>query len=67
MNRGERSMSIIEQNGSFYRDRLCPGAKPFTWSTSRLMASRRDVFVLLPPSCRRDKHRRYPVVYALHG
>jgi enterochelin esterase-like enzyme len=27
----------------------------------------RDVFVFLPPSYRKDKHRRYPVVYALHG
>lgn len=27
----------------------------------------RDVFVFLPPSYFKDKHRRYPVVYALHG
>src|SRR5579859_3549381 len=27
----------------------------------------RDVFVFLPPSYANDKHRRYPVVYALHG
>jgi len=27
----------------------------------------RDVIVLLPPSYNKDKHRRYPVVYALHG
>jgi enterochelin esterase-like enzyme len=27
----------------------------------------RDVIVFLPPSYRRDKHRRYPVLYALHG
>jgi enterochelin esterase-like enzyme len=27
----------------------------------------RDVFVFLPPSYNRDKHRHYPVVYALHG
>src|SRR3984885_6065957 len=27
----------------------------------------RDVFVVLPPSYTKDKHRRYPVVYALHG
>ena len=27
----------------------------------------RDVFVVLPPSYAKDKHRRYPVVYALHG
>ena len=27
----------------------------------------RDVIVYLPPSYKKDKHRRYPVVYALHG
>jgi enterochelin esterase-like enzyme len=27
----------------------------------------RDVFIFLPPSYSKDKHRRYPVVYALHG
>jgi len=27
----------------------------------------RDVLVFLPPSYSKDKHRRYPVVYALHG
>ena len=27
----------------------------------------RDVFVFLPPSYAREKSRRYPVVYALHG
>lgn len=27
----------------------------------------RDVIVFLPPSYFREKHRRYPVVYALHG
>jgi enterochelin esterase-like enzyme len=27
----------------------------------------RDVIVVLPPSYDQDKHRRYPVVYALHG
>ncbi|HEV7219806.1 MAG TPA: alpha/beta fold hydrolase [Terriglobales bacterium] len=30
-------------------------------------AVERDVFVFLPPSYAKDKHRRYPVVYALHG
>ena len=29
--------------------------------------STRDVFVYLPPSYARDKSRRYPVVYFLHG
>jgi predicted alpha/beta superfamily hydrolase len=27
----------------------------------------RDVFVFLPPSYSKEKRRRYPVVYALHG
>ena len=27
----------------------------------------RDVIVFLPPGYAKDKHRRYPVVYALHG
>jgi enterochelin esterase-like enzyme len=27
----------------------------------------RDVIVFLPPSYAKDKHRRYPVLYALHG
>lgn len=27
----------------------------------------RDVFVFLPPSYAKEQHRRYPVVYALHG
>ncbi len=27
----------------------------------------RDVIVMLPPSYAKDKHRRYPVLYALHG
>ena len=27
----------------------------------------RDALVFLPPSYQKDKHRRYPVVYALHG
>ena len=30
-------------------------------------AADRDVFVFLPPSYAKSKHRRYPVVYALHG
>jgi len=27
----------------------------------------RDVIVFLPPSYKKEKHRRYPVIYALHG
>lgn len=30
-------------------------------------AVNRDVIVFLPPSYFKDKHRRYPVLYALHG
>ena len=30
-------------------------------------ATDRDVFVFLPPSYSKEKRRRYPVVYALHG
>jgi S-formylglutathione hydrolase FrmB len=30
-------------------------------------AVERDVFVFLPPSYSKEKHRRYPVLYALHG
>ena len=30
-------------------------------------AGDRDVIVFLPPGYNKDKHRRYPVVYALHG
>src|SRR3954454_9862618 len=55
-----------------------PGAKPA--STERIKihgaalegnlegdAADRDAFVFLPPSYSKDRHRRYPVVYALHG
>ena len=31
------------------------------------MPSTATSFVFLPPSYQKDKHRRYPVVYALHG
>lgn len=30
-------------------------------------AADRDVFVFLPPGYAKEKHKRYPVVYALHG
>src|SRR5512145_2027221 len=30
-------------------------------------AAERDVLVFLPPSYQREKARRYPVIYALHG
>jgi len=55
-----------------------PGAKPVTVEHIQVHGASlegnlegdavdRDVFVFLPPSYAKDKHRRYPVVYALHG
>ncbi len=55
-----------------------PGAKPVTVERIRIHGTAlegnlegnavdRDVLVLLPPSYAREKSRRYPVVYALHG
>lgn len=57
---------------------VVPGAKPVTVEHIKVHGAAlegnlegdavdRDVFVLLPPSYQKDKHRRYPVVYALHG
>ena len=57
---------------------VVPGAKPITVEHIKIHgkslegnlegdAVDRDVFVFLPPSYQQDKHRRYPVVYALHG
>lgn len=57
---------------------VIPGAKPVTMEQIKIHgkslegnlerdAVDRDVFVFLPPSYSKDKHRRYPVVYALHG
>jgi S-formylglutathione hydrolase FrmB len=57
---------------------VVPGAKPVTVEHIKIHgkslegnlegdAVDRDVFVFLPPSYSKDKHRRYPVVYALHG
>ncbi len=57
---------------------LVPGAKPVTVEHIRIHAASlegnlegeavdRDVIVFLPPSYFKNKHRRYPVVYALHG
>jgi len=57
---------------------VVPGAKPVTVEHLKVHAASiegnlegeavdRDVFVFLPPSYAKDKHRRYPVVYALHG
>jgi enterochelin esterase-like enzyme len=54
------------------------GAKPDTVETIKIHGAAlegnlegdavdRDVIVFLPPSYRSDKHRHYPVVYALHG
>jgi enterochelin esterase-like enzyme len=55
-----------------------PGAKPVTLEHIKIHgkslegnlegdAIDRDVLVFLPPSYNADKHRRYPVVYAMHG
>ena len=55
-----------------------PGAKPVTVERIKIHgkslegnlegdAVDRDVFVFLPPSYSKETHRRYPVVYALHG
>ena len=57
---------------------VIPGAKPATVDRIKIHGTAlegnlegdavdRDVFVFLPPSYQKDKHRRYPVVYALHG
>jgi S-formylglutathione hydrolase FrmB len=57
---------------------VVPGAKPVAVEHIKIHgvalegnlegdAVDRDVIVFLPPSYAKDKHRRYPVVYALHG
>jgi S-formylglutathione hydrolase FrmB len=57
---------------------VVPGAEPVTVEHIKIHgkslegnlerdAVDRDVIVFLPPSYEKDKHRRYPVVYALHG
>jgi enterochelin esterase-like enzyme len=57
---------------------VVPGAKPVTVERIKVHGTAlegnlegntvdRDVFVFLPPSYAREKSRRYPVVYALHG
>src|SRR5215472_5110937 len=57
---------------------VVPGAKPATVEHIKVHgtalegnlegdAADRDVFVFLPPSYAKEKTRRYPVVYALHG
>jgi enterochelin esterase-like enzyme len=57
---------------------VVPGAKPVTVEHIKVHgkslegnlegnAVDRDVLVFLPPSYNQDKHRRYPVLYALHG
>jgi enterochelin esterase-like enzyme len=57
---------------------VVPGAKPVTVDHIKVHGASlegnlegdavdRDVFVFLPPGYNKDKHRRYPVVYALHG
>lgn len=57
---------------------VVPGAKPVTVEHIKVHGTSlegnlegdtvdRDVFVFLPPSYAKQKSRRYPVVYALHG
>lgn len=57
---------------------VVPGAKPVTVEQIKVHGTAlegnlegdavdRDVFVFLPPSYAKEKSRRYPVVYALHG
>jgi S-formylglutathione hydrolase FrmB len=57
---------------------VIPGAKPVTVEHIKIHGTAlegnlegdavdRDVIVFLPPSYEKEKHRRYPVVYALHG
>jgi enterochelin esterase-like enzyme len=57
---------------------VIPGAKPTTVEHIKIHGASlegnlegdavdRDVIVFLPPSYAKDKRRRYPVVYALHG
>jgi enterochelin esterase-like enzyme len=57
---------------------VVPGAKPVTVEHIKIHGTSlegnlegeavdRDVIVMLPPTYQKDKHRRYPVVYALHG
>lgn len=57
---------------------VVPGAKPVTVEHIKIHGASlegnlegeaidRDAIVVLPPSYSKDKHRRYPVVYALHG
>ncbi len=57
---------------------VVPGAKPVTVEHIKVHGAAlegnlegdavdRDVFVFLPPSYQKEKSRRYPVVYALHG
>lgn len=57
---------------------VIPGAKPVRTETIKIHgkwlegslegdSADRDVIVYLPPSYDKDKKRRYPVVYALHG
>ena len=57
---------------------VVPGAKPVTVEHIKIHGTAlegnlegdavdRDAIVFLPPSYQKDTHRRYPVVYALHG
>ncbi len=75
------ALGFISNPGASARPKCRPSFRARSrspWSTSRFTAQSlegnlegdavdRDVIVFLPPSYAQDKHRRYPVVYALHG
>ena len=74
---GARSTSLIGQVQTVVPDPV-PGAKPVAVERIKIHGAAlegnlegdavdRDVIVFLPPSYAKDKNRRYPVVYALHG
>lgn len=74
---GSSSMPLVAQVQTIVPDPV-PGAKPDTVEHIKVHGAAlegnlegdavdRDVIVFLPPSYEKDKKRRYPVVYALHG
>jgi len=63
-----------ERSLRWRKETYFPDAKPVTVERIKIHgkalegdAVDRDVIVFLPPSYQKDKHRRYSVVYALHG
>src|ERR1019366_8901437 len=72
------SGSWLAAQGQTNAPDVVPGAKPVTVEHVKIHGTAlegnlegdavdRDVIVFLPPSYQKDKKRRYPVVYALHG